>query len=261
MEDKVIARPAIAAGRRMLAARGSHLAAVVAELPAAAHEARLAMERDLHAPCREREQASVEQARREVTQAFTEEIERAREAQEQGREAARRELEEAREAGREDGYRAGVEQALEEGRAAQAARDRMLEALLDAVRAAHSAALDARRDEAIAIGFAAACRVLGDALVTAEGVGAAVDHVLARLHAAEPVTVRLAPQDLARLGDPQGAAAERRIEFVADASLEPGGCCVDTSAGTLDARLRTQIEALHRALVDARDVSGRGEGA
>jgi flagellar assembly protein FliH len=245
MEGKVITRPEIALERRMLGRKGARdIGAVVDVREASRHEA--LVEHDLHAQCRARENALADRIRGEAADAWAAEVE--------GQRAS------ARESGFAQGQREGLEGALAEARAAEASRDRKVEALVAAVRSAHDAALEAARDGALAIGFAAACRILGDALVTPEGVRAAVDQVLAHAHAAERVTVRLAPADLERLGAAALAAAQRRIDFVADASLEPGGCCVETSAGTLDGRLRTQMEGLYRALCEAHSAAGENGG-
>lgn len=74
----------------------------------------------------------------------------------------------------------------------------------------------------------------------------------------EPVRLRVHPEDLGVL---QASRAEWLAEIgikadvsvVADASVGRYGCIVETSAGRLDARLETQLDALEQAL---RRVSG-----
>jgi len=58
--------------------------------------------------------------------------------------------------------------------------------------------------------------------------------------------IRLHPDDAARLR-PAGEAGG--ATFVADPSISPGGCVVHTSAGTVDADIRTQLDEIERGLL------------
>jgi len=42
------------------------------------------------------------------------------------------------------------------------------------------------------------------------------------------------------------------MEFLADPSIEMGGCIIETSAGRLDAKLETQLSRLSQALLAVR---------
>ena len=42
----------------------------------------------------------------------------------------------------------------------------------------------------------------------------------------------------------------RKIELVADDNVDRGGCIISTSSGDLDARIKSQLDQIHRALVD-----------
>jgi len=42
----------------------------------------------------------------------------------------------------------------------------------------------------------------------------------------------------------------RKIELIADEDVDRGGCIISTSSGDLDARIKSQLDQIHRALVD-----------
>jgi flagellar assembly protein FliH len=72
----------------------------------------------------------------------------------------------------------------------------------------------------------------------------------------ERLVVRLHPADLSALRA-AGALqtilpAEQAVSWVADNSIELGGCVVETDGGGLDARLETQIDRMRTTLLAAR---------
>jgi flagellar assembly protein FliH len=101
--------------------------------------------------------------------------------------------------------------------------------------------------------FLAAARLLGQR--AREDVVPAVKHVLADAKLDGPVTVLLHAQDLAvveaaHAADSAGWPAG--LAFAASDRLALGGCLVQTSAQTLDARLEVQLALLREALEVAR---------
>jgi flagellar assembly protein FliH len=214
-----------------------------------------------------------------------------------GRAEAEAELSAARELALEAGFREGMARGEAEGRerghaagidegrrllerdllAAREATSARL-ALLDRVRTDLTAELGHRlaraEEEMVALSHAAICRILGERLVTPEGVA---HHLAAALREADggglsiagdrtPITVHLHPADLAALqGAPEGAAwfgaagaAGAAIRWVPDDRLTIGGCLVRTAEGTLDARLEQQMEALRRTLLGEREAAAPG---
>lgn len=249
MDAKVISGAPPAQGKRTLEGRARAVAqiALPAQAPPAlpsAEELAAARERDLA--------RAVEAAREEIVARMADEIEREREA-------ARRT---GHEAGWKEGHATGLEEGraegLEEVRAAGAERLMRLDAVIESIERAHGAALEGTQDDAVAVGFAAACKILGERMVTPEGVRAAVLQVIARARAVDSVLVRLHPADRERIA--QLREVERhealRIEFTADETVAQGGCRVETSAGTLEARLERQVGAMRDALLGARDPDG-----
>ncbi len=73
--------------------------------------------------------------------------------------------------------------------------------------------------------------------------------VLQRVSDRERIVVYLAPADVDILRDRQGEFADilrgtKHLEFIADPSVGPGSCIVETNLGVYDARWRTQLEQI-----------------
>ena len=104
-------------------------------------------------------------------------------------------------------------------------------------------------DQAIALetlAIAAARRIVGAQLDLApDTVKSIVSQVLERARRAQQVTIRVHPDDITRIEEmPQTQAAT----IQGDASVERGGCIVETELGQLDGRIDVQLAALERAL-------------
>lgn len=176
-------------------------------------------------------------------------------------------LEEGRAAGLQLGLKDARERIDEATRTAQAAAGADLEratsrltqqwtdrlAKLDAVTcafedrlASHWTALEA---DAVVLAFETVCRLLANAAGQRETVEALVAQAMCGLRS-QPMRVRLNAADLALLdhADANGGTGLRArhpgIEWVADAAVRVGGCLIDSAAGTLDARLDTQLQRL-----------------
>jgi type III secretion protein L len=161
---------------------------------------------------------------------------------EDARALAARTLEEARRRG------------LEEGRAEAAAA---LAGLLAAGRAEADAMLARARPAALAIAARMAEKIVGRAVELDPTLMAAIaaEAVEACRTREGAIRLHVHPEDLAAVAPTRAALAERlggdaTLELVADESVERHGCVVDTPVGRVDARLATQLAALHRALVD-----------
>lgn len=125
--------------------------------------------------------------------------------------------------------------------------------------AAHLAEL--ARGDALDIGFQVARKILETEVRTSpEVLFALVKSAVRRAGDSRRVTLRVCPDDAARLQAGEGqaaldAATAARVEIAADASLAPGDCIVDTDYGQIDGRLDTRLGELRRAL------EGAAEGA
>jgi len=137
-----------------------------------------------------------------------------------------------------------------------------LERLADAVamlRLQAERLADQARADAVEIAFQAAARILETELrQSPEPLFALVRSALRRAGDSRRVVVRLSPDD-ARLVETDrdrlavGALAVARVEIVADASLAPGDCVVETDFGKVDGRLATRLAEAKRAVRAAVD--------
>lgn len=168
------------------------------------------------------------------------------------REAARVAQEEsARVRAAAEAHRAAAQDALDHAldvlaAAASAAAARTVPALVEVEGRLHAAALDL------------AAVVLGVELADHEQAARAVlARVLAQVDAAEPVTVRLHPADLAAVPAVTTAtgggapALPDTVTLVADPTLAPGDAVAELPDGYLDARVTTALARARAALEDA----------
>ena len=146
------------------------------------------------------------------------------------------------------GYAAGLEKGEAEARRQLQTQIERVQGLAAQLSQAKAAMLKDAEDGAVELAFAALCRILGEQAPTREGVLAMVERCAAGARAHEQVSVRLHPDDVALL-DPAEAHA---VRFVADAGIALGGCIVDSSTGSLDARLETQLARLAETLAAVR---------
>lgn len=172
----------------------------------------------------------------------------------------------AREEGRREGHSEGYETGYAEG--LSAGRDELLEQLnvvyqLMEEAASFKAALIAGAEaEIVELVIDVARKVIGEVVelnpeVTVGLVADAIEHA----NAGDVLTIRLNPRDVEVLREywaealehddpPTGPSAgsggspgppNRRWEILADRRVKPGGCVIDTEAGTVDARIDTQL--------------------
>jgi flagellar assembly protein FliH len=169
---------------------------------------------------------------------------------------------------REDGLRQGLQDAqaqfeqalrakvreLEDATARHAAdvqarlesEQRRLAMLATSFGAAVDRRLDLLEEDAIQLAYSAVCRILGEQRGTREGVLRLVHAAISQLRGRRLLRVRLHPADLQSLhvaGD-ESKARWPQVDWIGDDAVEAGGCLLDTDAGTLDARLETQLAEL-----------------
>jgi flagellar assembly protein FliH len=164
-------------------------------------------------------------------------------------------LRELRKQAFDDGYRDGLAAGSAEGRAALNEEAQQLRDAVRAVRAAADAALAAQEDALVELAFAAACRVLGEAACSPEGMRAVVRQAMKEVRARERLVLRVPPHAQRHLAEDPGFAAElegRGVQVVADERAGAAGCLLESAGGTLDARLEVQLQQLAAALLAAR---------
>jgi flagellar assembly protein FliH len=182
------------------------------------------------------------------------------------------------------GYQAGFEQGLQEGRQqglaegrqaaerevravreATLARLAKLDQLLQSLPPQLARRLASAEDDLVALCHAIVCRLLGEQLVTREGIAARVRQAIQEDSAGSPVeagrgpmAIHVHPRDLETLRGDEALAEWLRghagragaVEWVADERVGPGGCVLRSGEGGLDARLETQMARLRRVLLE-----------
>jgi flagellar assembly protein FliH len=151
--------------------------------------------------------------------------------------------EEAAKRGRVEGL------AQAEARAQEVLREKMsrVHGLLGELRRQQAQRAEECEDVLVTIAFAAVCKLLGDHAAETVGVRQLVIQAAAELSDRDEVRVRLHPDDLALLSDP-----EHRLPvgftLAPDPAIHLGGCFIESESGILDARLETQLAELATVL-------------
>lgn len=164
------------------------------------------------------------------------------------------ECEELRAAARQNGYREGMAQAEAESLRLREALSAQGKALLAALGGVREAVHDEVERMLTPLLLEALARMIGEMPPSAELARSCVRSALREAAGREPVRVRLHPVDAALLAGDDAVLSEtgREVSVVADASLDGGGCIVETMHGDIDARMSTQMERLRRSLHEAR---------
>jgi flagellar assembly protein FliH len=121
----------------------------------------------------------------------------------------------------------------------------------------HQARLDivnGAEDIMVDIVYSALCRLIGESVGQRSAVIGMLKQVLSQFREHEPLIVRLHPQDMALVQQvlPELGINTEQTQMRADTTLNMGGCMVESTVGTLDARLDTQLSRLREALLLAR---------
>lgn len=156
---------------------------------------------------------------------------------------------EARKRGYDDGNHAGRE-------AADATMNDMvatMRGLLEMARVERHKLIAAAEPELVRLAFGIAERVLHQQVALDRGVAVEMAKVaIARLVERDTVTVRVNPADLERMRDHRKELIAigdiRSLRIVEDKRVDRGGVVIDSSGGTIDARIRTQLDEARKVL-------------
>jgi flagellar assembly protein FliH len=167
---------------------------------------------------------------------------------------------EARQEGFATGYAEGLDKAQHAADAAHAEAERRIRqacaALLTAAGALaerQAIGLSDMEDEIAEIAFELATALVGHELAAAEAPGRdAVARAISLAPAKAAITVRLHPDDVAVIGDPDQLAPGRDLTIIPDPRVEPGGCIADAGGSHIDAQLSTATERVRQALLEGR---------
>ena len=152
----------------------------------------------------------------------------------------------------EEGYAAG----LHEGRQEYEARIEGLGAMIGSIRGALAEEISGTEDVIVEIAFEAVCKILGEAVANRDGAVAIVREILRAAVEREKLLLRVAPADyelvLRHRSQLLPGDDGRTLDVVSDERVVLGGCLVETTGGTLDGRLETQLQRLVDTLASAR---------
>ena len=154
------------------------------------------------------------------------------------------------------GFDVGYQKGLAEAEHSMQAQIAETQQLLNSVRAALEMQLTGLEDVIVASAFEAICKILGTSLHKREGVIAVVREVMSHVKESEPITIRIAPSDYDLLAQDESALKTgyegMHVTLLSDDRVELGGCLIETSGGSLDGRLETQLQQLAEAIRSAK---------
>lgn len=168
---------------------------------------------------------------------------------EEARTGATEVTERAREEGRAAGHSAGIA-------AAESEMEEMLatmRGLIDMARVERHKIIEGAEPEIVKLAMGIAERILHKAVEMDRDVVVAITKAaIAELVDRESITVRVNPIDLERMKqhrDSMLALGEtKHMRVIEDQRVDPGGVVVETDAGTLDAKISTQVDEAKRVL-------------
>lgn len=155
-------------------------------------------------------------------------------------------------------YREGLASGIEDGRREYSVQGEKMTALLESLGALRGELLSEVEDDVVAIVFQAVTTIIGNALAERVGVVEVVRQVIGQVRDRENLIVRVSGKDFELIKEayrPENCAGQR-VEIVAEPRILPGGCLVESSAGTLDGRLEVQLHSLRELLLGVRSGAG-----
>lgn len=166
-------------------------------------------------------------------------------------------LEAARAVSEKTGYENGYAEGLIQGEQVQTKQLQRLRDLTESIKSALGEQIVGLEDLIVEIVFESVCKIVGNACIERNAVIAMVREAISKVSGREIVAIRVSPEDLSFLTKNkqlllEGAEAHEPFNVVGDDRVMLGGCLVETSGGTLDARLEIQIQALRESLLAAR---------
>jgi len=155
----------------------------------------------------------------------------------------------ARDAGQESGYRDGVAKAETEMEEMLAT----MRGLIDMARVERHKIVEGAEGEIVKLAMGIAEQILHKAVeIDRDVVVAITKAAIGELVDRESITVRVNPIDLERMKQHRDSmltlGETKHMRVIEDQRVDPGGVVVETEAGTLDAKIGTQVEEARRVL-------------
>lgn len=169
---------------------------------------------------------------------------------------------EARERGHREGYAQGFLEGVEAAKQQEAARAEQervalrhdIELLLTHIEAERLRAWERLEPQAMDLVFALATHILKQEVEVNRSVAlATVRNALRRVGTGDTLRVRVHADDLETLRGHRGELLSlvdgvQHLEIIEDRRVDVGGCVIETSAGTIDARIETQLSEMRATL-------------
>ncbi|KNZ70886.1 flagellar assembly protein FliH/type III secretion system HrpE [Thermincola ferriacetica] len=163
---------------------------------------------------------------------------------------------EIREQGYNDGWQVGhaegTKKAEEEMKGTLLAAQKTLE---DAIEERKKIILGAE-DEIIQLAVAIAKKIIGHEISTNQDlIVGMVQKALEKVRDREEISLRVNPQNLEQVLNDQeqimsSAKGIKKMKVLADPDILPGGCVIETSNGTVDARMERQLREIEQSLLE-----------
>lgn len=201
--------------------------------------------------------AATEQVQLEVERQLSEGRRQLELERENVRKAMEAEQAEALERAVQTGYTKGMKLGEAEGRAILAKEALRLQDTIDELRQVRGDVLAEAEDALVELVFAAICRLVGTEGASRDVAANAVRSACAALHGEDTLTILVHPDDLTALRERLGTMES--VSLLPSPVVRVGGCMIAGAAGTLDARLETQVEGLRIALAGQRARRREGE--
>lgn len=155
-------------------------------------------------------------------------------------------------------YLEGFASGVEDGRREFAVKGEEIATLVGSLGVLRGELLNEVEDDVVAIVFQAVTAIVGDLLTERDGVVEVVRQVISQVRDRESLIVRVSSRDfdLIKTTFAQDSSPSQCVEVVAEPRILPGGCLVESSAGTLDGRLEVQLQSLRELLLGVRSGAG-----
>ncbi|MBL4606787.1 MAG: hypothetical protein JKY01_03040 [Pseudomonadales bacterium] len=102
---------------------------------------------------------------------------------------------------------------------------------------------------AVEITFEALCKIIGENYAAESFRRAVIENVISSLKDLSDLKVHVNPNDISAVSSLSDKIGYSDVTFVADDRVGKGGCIVESSSGSWDGRLETQLQRLKETLV------------
>ena len=164
----------------------------------------------------------------------------------------------------EEGRAQGYQDGMAESRKEIEEELQRLKSLIEGLSEEMNKRLSDSEDAIVEVVSASIAKIVGDVMLTPEGVVGVVRNAIDQLTQRGKLIVRVSPEDFELL------EAERKtlldgldetfVEMVPDGRVKLGGCLLETESGGLDGRLEVQLQRLNAVLLSTRAQRQAGSG-